>query len=194
MNKKLFVLALASAFMCGGLLGCDDDSDEVSSCDKDCSQIVGGRVHSCFLISGKEECKPACMGDKEGQNAPACWTHSSIPEPNQKSVVDFCVKDDKGNLYADLDQSSDTLCSAGCDSATGVCKLQVVGDCDKDCSGIVGGREHICVKISDQKDCKPKCLGNKEGLNDPVCWKNPSVPNATESTVKDFCIKDDLTV
>ena len=197
--KKL-CLFLASVMVCGGLFGCDSESMDTSTtdvsektCKKDCA-VQGGRTQACFVISGAEVCKEVCLGDKEGENASACWKDASQgPEASDFSIKDKCAKDELGKLYSVTYES--TICPKGCES--GECKTDQEPTCSKNCN-IAGGRLQTCVRIDGEESCKDVCRGSKEvdaieGVNEPFCYRNTSLgPDAVDVAMTDTCARDDL--
>ncbi|MBO4350163.1 MAG: hypothetical protein J6A01_04340 [Proteobacteria bacterium] len=108
--------------------GCDEKSGlcksdkPVSDCEANCGSFVGARPKTCVVISGKEDCRDKCFGDKEGENAPICYKNGST-DPSVTpyySLVDHCAKDDNGKLYSDSTDKSE--CSGDCDNTSGLCK------------------------------------------------------------------------
>ena len=203
--KKFLVSLFSLSCLC---CACSDDSggnnnnnnnnnnNELDECkDLHCDQIVGGRAHDCFIVSGKASCKPSCLGKKEGNNDPVCWFHSSIDPQTWKSVVDTCAKDDNGELYST--NSNETPCTGDCSESTGICELVVVDDdpCDEEarriCDGYAGGPAHACFAINGEAQCKVPCHGDKEGRNEPYCYRNGSLPVSIVDSIQDVCAKDD---
>ena len=162
-------------------------------CEMDCSSIVGGRVHDCFVISGKASCEPTCFGDKEGANAPYCYINSSLgPSATWQSTIDTCAKDDNGKIYSVNTQYNE--CKGSCED--GACKDEPVPqpqpECEMDCGAYAGGRTHDCYVVNGEASCRPKCFGDKKGENAPTCWINSSLgPNASWKQVVDTCEADD---
>ena len=177
---------------CSG--GCDKgvctEEEEPSCDDLHCDRIAGGREHGCFILNGEAQCKPNCLGSKEGKNDPVCWYHGSINPPTWKSVADICAKDDNGQLYST--DSNESVCSGDCSSSSGVCDKDVSDPCEElHCEQIVGGKVHECFIVDGEASCKITCPGDKEGENKPVCYRNGSLPVSIMVSILPTCAKDD---
>ena len=200
MLKRSLTVGLFS-FVCLATFACDDDNDnhKSSGCEElKCDHVVGdGRSHICATINGQAKCVNSCLKDKEGPNDAICFSNGSLP-PNSRpvySAVDNCAKDDNGVLYSISTVQSE--CTNGCDAATGICKKSGENpdaECEAlNCDKIVGGKVHICAKISGQASCKEACLGTAEGTNPAVCYANGSLPPDSRPVYSsvDTCAKDD---
>ena len=186
MHNKQWIIGLFCIMGCA-ISACDDGSSSgiEQVCNKDCSGYVGGRTHVCILKNQQEMCAPSCLGKVADQNAAVCWHNSSLPNSIDKSVVDTCVKDDLGTLYA-ID-SAYTDCPYGCDK--GECKNVGPGP-ELQCNS-VGGRSETAFTINGTAVCKAACLGKSEGEN-KACWRNaPLGSSAIDNAVVDTCAKDD---
>ena len=193
MNKRGLIISLLSAlslslFACGS----DSDNDNDSACKElKCDQIVGdGYSHVCAVISGKAECKNACLGKANGKNAAVCFSNHSLPPESRPvfSSVDTCAKDDNGVLYSV--SVVDTKCDNGCNEETGLCNKSQVS-CDLNCV-VMDKREEACFVIDGTPTCKETCLADKEGENGPLCYMESGfAPSYEPDSVIDTCKKDD---
>ena len=164
--------------------GCDETTHDCKPETLVCNSI-GGRPEVAVVIDGAAECRKTCLGAAVGQN-PVCW-HNASAGPNAKAqaLVDTCAKDDNGVLYSQSSTESEA-CDYGC--ADGECLPELV--CNPECVGNDGGRDTVCVLFNNAPTCKPRCLGNAEGVNPPVCDTNPSLPSPKPFSVIDTCVKD----
>ena len=162
---------------------------ETPNCEElKCDSMVGGREHGCFIINGKASCEPKCFGEKENTNDRVCWKNPSIPDAKWNSIEDICKKDDSGKLYST--NSNDEQCDDSCEK--GVCVKEENPTCaDLNCESMVGGREHGCFTIDGKASCELTCFGDKEDVNEPVCWRNGSLPVSIMKSITDTCAKDD---
>ncbi len=174
--------------------GCNEESGECSEapkpdeCPNNCIN-EGGRTQTCVTIDGSKLCKNTCLKSNIGENT-ACYQNGSIgPEAPIFSVVETCVEDDNGLLYASNEES--TKCDNGCDDESGKCRKETIPDaCPNNCIN-VGGRAQTCVTIDGTLTCKNTCLANNKGDN-KVCYQNASLgPNAPAFSIAETCIEDD---
>ncbi len=124
--RKVDDASAGPGFICekiGGSCGDDPALPCIDiACDLNCDAIVGGRAHACFVVDGVASCKPTCLGDSDGENAPACFLNSSVPDANYHAIVEICALDDNGKLYSDSIKS-DIECVVGCNG--GYCDIDL---------------------------------------------------------------------
>ena len=176
--------------------GCEDgvcDNSGDVTCTKQCEPApTGSPQNICVRVSGEETCKPACMGDKEGENK-SCIT----PPPGSDvfAVTDDCAKDDLGVLYSKISVTG-AKCDNGCEN--GECKPKSGGtECSANCD-MAGGSPKVCVRINGVDSCKDTCKGAEGatlvvGENGPFCFRYASLgPTAPYLSMTNTCAEDDL--
>ena len=184
----LYVVSSASETCTNGCESgeCKHSSD-VTTCTKNCDEATTRNAAGiCVHISGEEVCKPACLGNKSGENK-LCFedpdTHEVFP------VTDNCAEDELGTLYSESSVRG-MKCNNGCED--GECKPVSGTTCTKNCQ-TEGGRFKICVRLSGQEECKNRCEGNVAGVNQSVCYRVSSLPpGQSEFALTDTCEADEL--